>query len=180
MKKIKALPLTIVFLLASFLLTACQIKTASSNNSSSTDGKLFGLKLYSDKQEYKPTEKINIWSTLEYTGDDIEIQIWHGDPCLIYTISDGKDFNLVGNVDEILKSTILQKGRIYKNYYEKSGGYAAEDPRAGFWKKFFAEKDLYLPPGEYEIKVSTAFSLNSEVAGSEYRQSAEIKIKVSH
>lgn len=173
MKGIKALALTILLSTTLFLLSACQPKTVSN-----ADGKIFKLDIYSDKKEYKATEKINIWSTLEYIGEDIEIQIWHGDPYLIYTISDGKDFNLQGGVDEILKSTILQKGRIYRNYYQKSGGYAAEDPRADFWKKFFAEKDLYLPPGEYTIKVSTGFSLKKNITGSEYTQSAMIKIRV--
>lgn len=139
---------------------------------------LFDLKLYSDKQIYKVDEKISIWATIEYTGDSSEIKIWHGEPYLVFSITDGKDFNLEGVVLDILKSTTLKKGTIYRHGFIKSGGYSADDPNAGFWKKFFEEKDLYLPEGEYTIKVSSAFSLTQDVLESEYHKSAEIKIKV--
>lgn len=70
-----------------------------------------------------------------------------------------KDFNTGGAFDEILATTELEKWQLYRFNYYKSGGFAAEDPKAEFWKKFYEEKDLYLPEGEYTVKVSTAFSL---------------------
>jgi len=67
---------------------------------------LFELKVYSDKQVYKTRDKIKIWATLEYIGDKSEIKIWHGEPYIIYSITNGKDFNLDGLRHMILKSTL--------------------------------------------------------------------------
>lgn len=154
---------------------------AEANESAETDqqyAKLFELNLYSDKTTYKTTEKITIWATLKYIGENEKIKIWHADPYISFTITDGKDFNTGGAFDEILATTELGKGQLYRFDYSKSGGFAAEDPKAEFWKKFYAEKDLYLPEGEYTIKVSTAFSLTENIGESESSLSKELKIIV--
>jgi hypothetical protein len=177
----KLLSLITSFLMVLSLLAGCQQKPAlkvTDAGEEVPDKKMFDLKLYSDKQTYKPDEKINIWATLEYIGDTDEIKIWSGDPYLVYSITDGKDFNLDTIVSDILKSTTLKKGIVYRDNYIKSGGYSTDAPDADFWKKFFEEKDLYLPEGEYTIKVSCAFSLTQAVVGSEYHQSADMKINV--
>ncbi len=124
---------------------------------------LFELNLFLDKTEYKTTDKIKIWATLKYIGENNKIKIWHGNPYISFYISDGKDFNTGGAVEDILISTELEKEKIYHFNYSKSGGFTSEDPKAEFWKKFYGEKDLYLPKGEYSIKVSTAFSLTDNM-----------------
>lgn len=140
--------------------------------------KLFELNLYSDKTTYKTTDKITIWATLKYIGENEKIKIWHADPYISFTITDGKDFNTGGAFDEILATTELEKGQLYHFDYSKSGGFTAEDPKAEFWKKFYAEKDLYLPEGEYTVKVSTAFSLTENIRESKCSLSKEFNIKV--
>jgi hypothetical protein len=167
-----------LFLFTSLLSTSCLSRRISCPPAAITDGKLFELKIYSDKQEYKTTEKINIWSTLEYTGKEDQIKIWHGEPYIIYSITDGKDFKLDGVVLDILKSTVLEKEKIYRFDYIKTGGYSEDDPKANFWKEFFSEKDLYLPVGEYTIKAAADFSLGDDVVNSRYEQTAELKIKI--
>jgi len=140
--------------------------------------KLFELNLYSDETTYKTTDKITIWATLKYIGENEKIKIWHADPYISFTITDGNDFNTGGAFDEILATTELEKGQLYRFDYSKSGGFAAEDPKAEFWKKFYAEKDLYLPEGEYTVKVSTAFSLTENIGESKCSLSKEFNIKV--
>ena len=140
--------------------------------------KLFQLNLYSDKQTYKTNEKIKIWATFEYVGNSKNIKIWHSDPYISFTISDGKDFNIGGVFHDILASTVLEKGKLCKFDYVKSGGYSADDPKADYWKKYFEEKDLYLPKGEYSIKVSGAFSLTEDTERSKSNLIKELKIKV--
>jgi len=120
---------------------------------------LFDLELYSDKEVYKTTDNINIWATLKYKGKDNKIEIWHGKPYIVFSISDGKEFNISGMINTILTSTTLEKNRVYTFNYIKSGGYANSDPNAEYWKKFYDEKDLHLPKGEYTVKVNGAFSL---------------------
>lgn len=124
---------------------------------------VFELNLFSDKEIYKTTDKIKIWATLKYVGSDSQIKIWHGDPYISFTITDGKDFNTGGFFHDILTSTVLIKDKLYTFDYAKSGGYSADDIDADFWEKFYKEKDLYLPEGEYRVKVSGAFSLHESM-----------------
>ena len=140
--------------------------------------KLFELELYSDKQLYKTTDKIKIWATLKYIGSNSQIKIWHGDPYISFFISDGKDFNIGGIINTILTSTTLDKDKVYSFDYSKNGGYSSNDPKADFWKKFYEEKDLYLPEGEYTIKVGGAFSLTEPPSEGKNDLSKEIKITV--
>ena len=140
--------------------------------------KLFELKLYSDKETYKTTDKIKIWATLKYIGNNSQIKIWHSDPYISFSIFDGKEFNIGNLFDCILTSTVLEKDKLYTFDYTKSGGYSEDDPKAGFWKKFYAEKHLYLPEGEYTVTVGGAFSLTEDTEKSKSNLSKELKIKV--
>ena len=192
----------IVLIFTMLLMTGCSYKAESTENTTvSTESenttvtpveetvkeeeepmqdysKLFELNLYSDKTTYQTTDKIKIWATLKYIGEDSQIKIWHGIPYISFFISDGKDFDIGGLIETILTSTELEKGKFYHFDYSKNGGFSADDPKAEFWKKFYAEKDLYLPEGEYTIKVATAFSLTEKSGENESSLSKEFKIVV--
>jgi hypothetical protein len=140
--------------------------------------KLFELNLYSDKQEYKITDKIKIWATLKYIGNNGQIRIWHALPYISFSITDGKTFKTGDLFNTVLTSTVLVKGKLYKFNYAKSGGYSADDPNADFWKKFYQEKNLYLPKGEYTVKVGGAFSIFEDTEKSNSNLVKEIKIKI--
>jgi hypothetical protein len=172
-----------------FLLTGCQDKDILSESKTLTPivekdeaildySKLFELKLYSDKSTYNTSDKIKIWATLQYIGENSHIKIWHGDPFISFYISDGKDFNIGGLVNDVLTSTDLEKGRLYNFNYSKNGGYDADGPKADFWEKFYAEKELFLPQGEYTVKVATAFSLSEDSLKNKSSLSKELKIIV--
>lgn len=182
MKSIKIILLTISFLILSVFLTGCQrenISTVKETDEAVQEyNKLFELELYTDKQTYKTTDKISIWATLKYVGNNKQIKIWHGYPSISFYISDGKEFNIGGITNTILTSTTLEKDKLYQFDYSKNGGYSSDDPKADFWKKFYEEKDLYLPEGEYSIKVSRAFSLTENTEESKGSLSKELKIKV--
>ena len=140
--------------------------------------KLFELELYSDKETYKTTDKIKLWATLKYIGNNDQIKIWHGDPYISFYISDGKEFNTGGAIQDLLTSTILEKDKIYNFDYSKNGGYSEDDSKADYWREFYAQKDLYLEEGEYTVKVSGAFSLTEDTEKSKSNLSKELKIKV--
>lgn len=158
--------------------TNAAVKTVETDETMRDYNKLFELKLYSDKTTYGTTDKIRIWATLKYIGHNTGITIWHGDPYISFYISDGKDFNIGGIVHDVLSSTELEKDKLYEFDYSKNGGYAADDPKADFWKKFYSEKDLYLPEGEYTIKVCTAFNLTKGIEKNKRSLSDEFKIVV--
>lgn len=140
---------------------------------------LFELKLYTDKLAYRTTEKIAIWATLEYVGENSGITIWHGDPPITFRISDGKKFDSGGIVYDILTSTSLDKGKPYRFEYQKSGGYDANQSDAAFWKKFYSEKDLYLPAGKYTVTVRGDFSVNENDPGEKNNLDQSVEITVT-
>lgn len=151
-------------------------ETSASSASYSENG--VEMNLFSDKEVYKTTDIIQIWATLEYTGADDTVTIWHGDPPIVFSITDGEEFNSVGGVFAVLQSTILNRGEQYQFDYQKSGGWNADAPDADFWENFYAEEDLLLPPGEYTVLVKSEFSLTESVLDSKCGLLCELNIKV--
>ena len=140
----------------------------------------FELNIFSDAKVYADTDIIKIWATFEYTGNENAVTIWHGDPYIMFSVTDGKDFNTDGAAFDILDKTILEKGVIYHYDYFKSGGYGANDSDADFWRNFYSEKDLLLPAGEYIITVSAGFSTDRDnIIGSRIILKSELTIEVT-
>jgi hypothetical protein len=152
------------------------LEQGASRASSTGDG--FEVKLFSDKEVYKSTDAIQIWATLEYIGDEDAITIWHGYPYMSFSLTDGKDFNVEGITLLVSVSTEIEKGTVYRSYYQKSGGWDADGPDASFWEDFYKEKDLILPAGDYTVTVRSDFSLTERPFDSESGLSCELKIKV--
>jgi len=154
---------------------------SSSDNSKvfvSEDDK-FRLKLFINGTEFKSTDKIDIYATLEYIGDEDEIKICHSDPYFDFVITDHKGFNTGGVFASVLKYTVLKKGEVKKIPYCKSGSYSGDDPNAEFWDAFYAEEDLYLPKGEYTISGICSFTIGDEPKGNEYSKAVKAQIKVN-
>jgi hypothetical protein len=119
----------------------------------------FEMRLFTNKEVYRRDEAIMIWASLEYVGADRSVTIWSADPYMVFSITDGADFQVNGGVHEIWKETRLQKGETYSFSYTKSGSWDANAADADYWEAFYSERDLILPPGEYTIAVDGAFSL---------------------
>ena len=150
----------------------------SGENSAGCAKSGFEMAIFSDKKIYKTTDAIKIWAMLEYVGKNDTVTIWHGDPYIVFSITDGKDFNSDGFVATVLTSTDLIRGELYRFDYQKSGGWDANDPNAGFWENFYKESDLSLPAGEYTVTALGDFSLTENVADSQSGLSCDLKIKV--
>ena len=152
-------------------------------NSATHTNNGFVMTLNSDRHVYSTTDVINIWATLEYTGSRSGITIWHGCPFMLFSISGGGEIEFGGIVDGmqiwILASSVLERGRVYHFDFQKGGSVSQEDPNREFWRNFFDERDLFLPPGEYTITVHGSFSLSDWATGSESGLVAEITIVVT-
>lgn len=139
----------------------------------------FELKLYSDKSDYSANEKINIWAVLKYIGDQGQIEIWHQNPYISFIITDGKNISTGEVFDATLHKTVLEKDKFYWFDYQKTGLYLPDAPDAEYWKKFYEEKDLYLPKGQYTIQVRGVFSLTQYGDDQNNNLNDEIKITVA-
>jgi len=143
----------------------------------------FIMTLNTDSHIYSPTDVIRIWGTLEYTGDNNSVEIWHSCPFMIFSIAGGNelDFGSVmsGFRVDILVTSVLKKDGVYHFEYQKSGGWSADDPNVEYWENFFNEKDLVLPVGEYTITLNGDFGFSERVTDSASGLSAELSFVVS-
>ncbi|TWH56977.1 hypothetical protein DesLBE_1234 [Desulfitobacterium sp. LBE] len=119
---------------------------------------LFELKVYSGKPIYKSTDKIRIWATLKYVGSDREITLWHGDPGILFYISDGNELEIGGIKLPIQTATTLKRDKLYT--YDCQLYVGGDEPIADYWRELSPAKGLFLPKGEYEVKAVGDFSLN--------------------
>lgn len=180
-KRIAALLLCLACLAG---LTACGGEKAAEEGaageiSSTAEANGFVLTLYADKAGYRTDEEIHIRATLEYTGEGNSVTIWHGEPYISFSISDGKDFDSGGLQLAVLTSTRLEKGKVYEYGYTKSGGYSADDPDAAFWEEFYASDALKLPAGSYTVTVSGMFYLTEALRPEDKGPSASLQITVT-
>lgn len=165
MKRGRSLFATISLLILMLSIEGCVQKNLSdttSNQPLKYYNQLFNLKIHTDKLVYKENEKIGLWATFEYIGNSNQIVICHSDPYISFKISDGKSFITDEVFDAVLSKTVIEKNKLYQFPYQKSGGYDSSSPNADMWKKFYEEKDLYLPKGKYTIKVRGAFYLEKD------------------
>ncbi len=133
----------------------------SSDNSTSCKVQDFEMNFYTDKKVYKEKEKIISWATIKYIGKKESVKIYHALPYITFNITDGKDFIMEGIVNDILISTTLMKDELYEFPLVKSGAWGADTPKTEEWKKFFNEKDLILPTGEYTLTSQAKFSIDT-------------------
>jgi len=121
----------------------------------------FIMTLNSDKHIYSSTDAINIWGTIEYTGEHDSIEIHSSCTFMLFTISGGDLFadGMGGAVADVLAVSILEKGNVYHFDYQKSGGWDADDPNAEIWDEFFSSNELKLPAGEYTITLNGSFTV---------------------
>lgn len=108
------------------------------------------LRLYVEKDRVADRH-INVYATVEYIGQEDRITIHHGSPIVGYTLTgDGIDYcsNIVLTM---LIESQLEKGKIYKFPFKKSGGYSEEDAHKAVIEAFLKDPDLRLPEGTYTL-----------------------------
>lgn len=151
--------------------TATQIEAETTENG-------FSLKLYADNSVYSTDDAIKIWATLEYAGDEDSVTIWHGNPYIVFSITDGADLYISEFVHDIMMSTVLEEGEQYRFDYVKSGEYDTVESDADFWESFYQEEELKLPAGTYTISADGEFYLSEDILSAEKGPSCELQITV--
>jgi hypothetical protein len=178
----------LIFLLA-ILLTACGAKEQKKeidadvlermNNPKIVNrDKLFELKLNIEKTTFFANEPIQYSASLTYIGDGDSFTVWGSHTIVGFRITNGQDFDMDGMITLELAATKLLKNKTVVYPFVKSGGYSNDDPKADFWRKFYSEKDLTLPPGKYLIEAVSSFSLDESVVDSHYNESVYTMITV--
>ncbi|MBM7564919.1 hypothetical protein [Paenibacillus sacheonensis] len=123
----------------------------------------FELELNMERTTYKKGEPIEASASVTYVGDQPNITVYGAKSFLVFTIHDGKDFNMDGASTAERAPTEFIQGRTITEPFAKSGGYGEDDPDADYWRAFYNEKELILPPGRYVLEAIVSFDLSEEV-----------------
>lgn len=139
----------------------------------------FEIKLYTDKQDYKEGEPVTCYATVEYVGEGDSVTIYSSDPLVGFGLKDDKYFDGKYVVDDVLITTQFNKGEPVTYEFVKSGSWSSDDKNAEFYERFYNEKQLILPPGDYVITAAiNGFFDKDDYEGSKYSLSANVNIRV--
>ncbi len=145
---------------------------------SATDG-TFRLTIRSPQDGYPAFEAIEVAATLEYLGPSASIGATGSGSGLV-----GFGIEQVGGAHRILPSWTddckpysLDRGQPVAVEFSKSGGFSEDDPDAGFFKDYFADPVLRLPPGTWRLFAIIDLTLGG-CGGERHQLEAEIVIVV--
>jgi hypothetical protein len=143
----------LVVLLA-LVVASCATPTPSASN----DGGPFRLTLGLLHAVYRTTDAINGIATLELTS---------GTEATIGVAANGAlgfSFDEVGGTRHMgaifLQSCheeTIQPGSPITSPIKQSGGFSPDDPNADFYRSFFADPEVHLPPGSWDITAVASF-----------------------
>ncbi|WP_261300528.1 hypothetical protein [Paenibacillus andongensis] len=97
----------------------------------------FEMKLNIEKTKFKVGEPIVYSASLTYIGNNKSIFIWGGHTYILFSVTDGKKIKMESVNTAEVTATKLSQGETHEYPFFKSGSYSANDPDAGFWKKFY-------------------------------------------
>jgi hypothetical protein len=125
-------------------------------------------------------EPIAVWATLEYLGADEEATLWGTGSGLIgfglNEVAGDRDMGPVSSAD-CVPYPISELYPI-TTQFSKAGGYSPDDPNAAFWEEYFAETDLYLPAGDWEIRAEATFDAGDTCTAVPTQMTASITLTV--
>lgn len=125
------------------------------------------LELTVDQERYRAGQPILADATLTYLGPDDSIRIWGSSMGPVFTGVRQLD----GPIDPGGASTSdcvareLIRGEPLREAFSKSGSFADDDPLADFYRAYFGDALLRLPPGRWQITATAAGTLGGEDCG---------------
>lgn len=175
----KLLILILLILLSAFS-SACSVMNNKQQESITVieSDDIFEIKLYLDKDIYREDEVIDCYAILEYIGDDDSILVYSSSSLVNFGLIDGKYFDGDYIVNNVLVTTEFKKGKTIRYDFTKSGSWHRDDPYAEFYKKYFEDKELRLPSGEYEIFTEIVCSIG-DPGIPKYKLKAKADIKIN-
>jgi hypothetical protein len=141
-------------------------------------GGRFRLDFELPKATYREDEAVEGIATLRLLGPGALTLGTSGDGPLTFGIRELTGTRDMGPASRASCGTFdIGEGTPVTSTITKSGGWAADDPNAAFYKAFFQDEQVHLPPGTWEITAYASFSKAGCEGGSQ-ELSAPIRIEV--
>lgn len=185
MKQLQILTLLVILLSACNNLETDQSRNENDNQGisetekviSETDVGDFVLRLVSEKMIYKPGEEVYVKGKLKYIGEKNRIEITHSEsPFFFGIIEINRGVEIPYSIDDIEKTTILEKNQWYEETYEKKLTFGESSEHLDFFRVFVDEDGF--PEGEYEIELRTDFHTAKEGDTEQHNYITSIVIEV--
>ncbi len=145
------------------LFVGCAVIPYPGPVSDRTSGSNFVLQLDVARGGFRAGEAIEPRATLTYTGPEASVPVWGSSSGIIgfgISTDDARSAG-PGYRDDCKPYAALVSGRPLEVAFYKSGGYAAKDPNAAFYRDYFADPILRLPTGTWRIAAETRFYMGT-------------------
>jgi hypothetical protein len=163
------------------LLTACgSAPTPPPGLDGSAQDAAFSLVIHADKASYRTTDPIVVSAELAFVGLAPDITVFAIFPRVVAFRVVQLDGQRKTDPVSDLMCTEQKIGRLTPLHvsFQKSGGFFGEDPDAPFWRAYFADPVLHLPPGTWQIIAVANFSEGASCSPPDHALTATVTIQV--
>ena len=139
----------------------------------------FGLRIHASQAVFRSSEPIVVDATLSYLGRAASADIY-GDSGVVGFGLKQLDGRLHMSAVSDLMCTATRVDRLVPVHrpFSKSGGFTGEDPDAAFWRAYFADPVLHLPPGTWQITAYAGFTTGEGCSGPQHALTATVPVLV--
>jgi len=141
--------------------------TGTPISASATDGD-FELTLSVKQARYRAGQPILADATLSYSGSESSVRLWGSGLGVVGTSVrqlDGPINPGFATTSDCQPHDIAAESQMHVPF-RKSGSFSEDDPLIEFYRAFFADPLLRLPPGRWEIVATTSATIGGEDCGS--------------
>lgn len=139
----------------------------------------FGLEIRTPRNRYSVTEAIPIVTNYVYLGPQARTIAGGAQSLVTFALEqiDGP-LDMAGGSDLICVQHQLTARQPVAVPFLKTAGWSNDDPLAGFWRAYLADKELHLPPGSWRITASLDAIMAPDCVGQEHRVDASVAFVV--
>jgi hypothetical protein len=140
----------------------------------------FALEIRTPRDLYAANEAIPVAATIAYSGPARAVASSEY-PSLVYFGLEQLDgpIDMSGGLSRLVCHRVdVDPAAPRVVAFTKSGAWTEEQPLAGFWRSYFAEKELRLPAGAWRITASLSATLGPDCSGGKHELDASVMFHV--
>jgi hypothetical protein len=139
----------------------------------------FAVEIRTPRARYTVAEAIPIVTNFVYIGPEARTIAGGAQSLVTFGLEqiDGP-LDMLGGSDSICVQHQLTARQPVAAPFLKSGGWSNNDPLAGFWRAYFADKELHLPAGSWRVTASLDAIMAADCIGQEHRVDASVAFVV--
>lgn len=144
-----------------------------------TDGN-FQLTISAPRATWSSDEAIDVEATLKLIGPNTEATLWGSGsgPIGFSVVEVGGDRRMDAAWQADCSPHAITADAPITVPFAKSGGYSADDPNAAFYEAFFADPELRLPAGEWQVSAVALFDAGDTCTATPIEMSVSLTLTI--